>query len=125
MLCPNYHSISLLCCIFKVFEKIIFDHVYAYLKYHGILSKKNNLVSSKVTIPYHLISICNLLYKGLDNGDEFIGVFLDLTKAFDKVWHTGLIFKIEKYGINGNLLKWLTSYLTYRIQKGCIEWQFF
>ncbi len=40
-------------------------------------------------------------------------VFLDLTK----VWRKGLIFKIEKYGINGNLLKWLTSYLTYRKQK--------
>ncbi len=44
-------------------------------------------------------------------------VFLDLTKAFDKVWHKELIFKIEKYGVNGNLLKWLTSYLTYRKQK--------
>ncbi len=42
---------------------------------------------------------------------------MDLTKAFDKVWHKGLIFKIGKYGINGDLLKWLTSYLTYRKQK--------
>ncbi len=33
---------------------------------------------------------------------------MDLTKAFDKVWHKGLIFKIAKYGIKGNLLKWLT-----------------
>ncbi len=41
---------------------------------------------------------------------------MNLTKAFDKVWHKGLIFKVEKYGIKGNLLKWLTSYLTYRKQ---------
>ncbi len=40
MLCTNYCPISLLCCISNVFEKIIFDHIYAYLKYHGILSKK-------------------------------------------------------------------------------------
>ncbi len=46
---------------------------------------------------------------------------MDLTKAFDKVWHEGLIFKIEKYGIKGNLLKWLTSYLTYRKQKVVIN----
>ncbi len=39
ILCTNYRPISLLCCISKVFEKIIFDHIYAYLKYHGILSK--------------------------------------------------------------------------------------
>ncbi len=68
-----------------------------------------------------MISICNLLYKGLENVDEFIDVFMDLTKAFDNVWHKGLIFKIEKYGIKGNLLKWLTSYLTYRKQKVVIN----
>ncbi len=38
MLCTNYHPITRLCCISKVFEKIIFDHIYAYLKYHGIPS---------------------------------------------------------------------------------------
>ncbi len=42
MLCTNYRPISLLCCISKVFEKIIFYHIYAYLKYHGILSKKQS-----------------------------------------------------------------------------------
>ncbi len=46
---------------------------------------------------------------------------MDLTKAFDKVWHKGLILKIEKYGIKGNLLKWLTSYLPYRNQKVVIN----
>ncbi len=40
---------------------------------------------------------------------------MDFTKAFDNVWHKGFIFKIEKYGIKGNLLKWLTSYLTYKV----------
>ncbi len=38
MLCTNYHPMFCLCCISNVFEKIIFDHIYAYLKYHGILS---------------------------------------------------------------------------------------
>ncbi len=46
---------------------------------------------------------------------------MDLTKASDKVWYKGLIFKIEKYGIKCNLLKWLTSYLTYRKQKVVIN----
>ncbi len=46
---------------------------------------------------------------------------MDLTKAFDKVWHKGLILKIEKYGIKGNLLKWLASCLTYRKQKVVIN----
>ncbi len=62
---------SLLCCISKVFEKIIFDHICAYLKYHGILSKKKQSGFMQVDSTINqLISICNLLYKGLDNGDE-------------------------------------------------------
>ncbi len=113
MLRTNY----LLCCILKVFEKILFDHIYTYLKYHGILgNKQSGFIQGNSTIN-QLRSICNLRYKDLDNGDEFIGVILDLTNAFDKVWHKGLIFKIEKYGINCNLLRWLTSYLTHRKQK--------
>ena len=39
------------------------------------------------------------------------GVFLDIWKAFDKVWHDGLIFKLQTYGIDGKLLKLLKSYL--------------
>ncbi len=121
MLCANYRPISLLCCTSKVFEKIIFDHIYAYLKNHGILSKnQSGFIQDDSTIN-QLISICNLIYKGLHNGDEFIGVFMDLTKAFDNVCHKGLIFKIEIYGIKGNLINWLTSYLTYRKQKVVIN----
>ncbi len=46
---------------------------------------------------------------------------MDLIKAIDKVWHKGLVFKIEKYGIKGNLVKWLTSYLSNRKQKVVIN----
>ena len=38
-------------------------------------------------------------------------VFLDISKVFDKVWHDGLIFKLQAYGIDGKLLKLLKSYL--------------
>ena len=43
--------------------------------------------------------------------------FLDISKAFDKVWHKGLIFKLKTYGVEGNLLKLLENYLTDRQQK--------
>ncbi len=86
----------------------------------SLVKNQSGFIQGDSTIN-QLISICNLLCKDLDNGYEFIGVFMDLTKAFDKVWHKGLIFKIVKYGIKGNLLKWLTSYLTYRKQKVVIN----
>ncbi len=43
--------------------------------------------------------------------------FLDLTKAFDKVWHKGLLYKLKKIGITVNLFKWIESYLSNRKQR--------
>ena len=43
--------------------------------------------------------------------------FLDITKAFDKVWHEGLLFKLEHIGISGNLLSLLKSFLNNRFQR--------
>ena len=45
------------------------------------------------------------------------GFFCDLSKAFDRVWHKGLIFKLQTYGISGDLLHWSSSYLGHRSQK--------
>ena len=44
-------------------------------------------------------------------------IFCDLSKAFDRVWHNGLIFKLQTYGISGKLLQWFKSYLSHRSQK--------
>ncbi len=66
------------------------------------LAKLSGFIQENSTIN-QIISMCNQLYKTLDNGDEIIGVFLDLTKAFDKVRHKGLIYKIDKYDNETNL----------------------
>ena len=49
--------------------------------------------------------------------------FLDISKAFDKVWHGGLVFKLKAYGIEGNLLKLLENYVTDRQQKVALNGQ--
>lgn len=59
----------------------------------------------------------------MDNGKEVRIVFLDISKAFDKVWHKGLICKLEAVGIKGNLLQWIKSYLQGREQRVVIEGQ--
>ena len=45
------------------------------------------------------------LYTGLDNHEEAIFVSLDISKAFDRVWHRGLLYKLRRLGIEGKLLK--------------------
>ena len=48
-------------------------------------------------------------------------VFLDVSKAFDKVWHNGLIFKLKRFDITGILLSWFSSYLENRIQRVVLD----
>ena len=48
-------------------------------------------------------------------------VFCDISKAFDRVWHKGLIYKLKQHGIEGDFLKWLTDYLNGRQQKVIIR----
>ena len=57
----------------------------------------------------------------LENHEIICSVFCDISKAFDRVWHKGLIKKIEGYGITGNLLRWLENYISNRYQRVIIR----
>jgi len=48
----------------------------------------------------------------LDNGNITVGVFIDLSKAFDTIDHSVLLDKLQMYGIRGKAIEWLRSYLT-------------
>ena len=58
-----------------------------------------------------MISITHEISQSFDDGLEVRGVFLDISKAFDKVWHEGLIYKLKQNGVKGNLLETLTNFL--------------
>ena len=64
-----------------------------------------------------LLSITDQIYKSLDEGHEVRSVFLDISKAFDKVWHKGPNFKLKQNSISGNLLSTLTDFLNFRRQR--------
>ena len=61
-----------------------------------------------------LLCITHDIYESLDDGLETRGVFLDISKAFDKVWHEGLLFMLKQNGISGNLLNVITDFLYQR-----------
>ena len=63
-----------------------------------------------------LLKQINDINEELDKGNCAIGIFIDLSKAFDTVNHKLLLRKMEHYGIRGNALLWFTSYLSDRIQ---------
>ena len=59
----------------------------------------------------------------LENGKEVRRVFLDISKAFDRVWHKGLLYKLKCLGIKEPLLSWFHSYLSHRQQRVVIDGQ--
>ena len=69
------------------------------------------------------MSITHDIYQSLDQGYEVRSVFLDISKAFDKVWHKGLIHKLKQNGIGGPLLKILTDFLKSRKQRVVLNGQ--
>ena len=64
-----------------------------------------------------LADIYNTFCKALDDGKEVRAIFCDISKAFDRVWHNGLIHKLRNVGIVGTLLNWFTDYLSNRKQR--------
>ena len=110
----NYRPISLLSCMSKVVERQVYNELYNFCMENGLLSEKNSGFKKKVGTIDQLISLTNKIYQGLDDGEEIAMIFLDLSKAYDRVWHTGLLHKLKKIGIRGSLLDWFKSYLTGR-----------
>jgi len=65
---------------------------------------------------YQLIELYHGIVSALDSGNECCMVFCDLSKAFDRVWHRGLLYKLNSNGIDGRLLNWFQDYLFDRSQ---------
>ena len=70
-----------------------------------------------------LLFITHNIYQPLDDGLDTRGVFLYISKAFDKVWHDSLLFKLKQIGISGNLLKIVTDFLYQRKQRVALNGQ--
>ena len=69
------------------------------------------------------MSITHEIYQSFENGFEVRGIFLDISKAFDKVWHKGLIFKLKQNGVTGDLLNILIDFLKGRKQRVVLNGQ--
>lgn len=116
-LVTNYRPISLLNTIGKVMEKIVHKHLFNFLRDHNVItSLQSGFVPGDSTIN-QLVDIYNTFCNALDQGKEVRAVFCDISKAFDRVWHKGLLFKLKRVGINGSLLDWFTNYLLDRKQR--------
>jgi hypothetical protein len=120
-LCTNYRPISLLSCVGKVFESCVYKHVFGYLKENDILTSSQSGFIRGDSAINQLLCIYNDLCSSWDKGTNSQAVYLDITKAFDRVWHRGLLAKLSAVGIRGRLLLWFSDYLFNRQQATVIK----
>ena len=112
----NYRPVSFPSICGKIFERILYNHLFLYLESNDLLTPHQSGFHPNGSCIYQLPSIAHSIYAdfGHDPSLEFRGNFLDISKAFDKVWHEGLLYKLESIGISGNLLNLLRSFLNDR-----------
>ena len=112
----NYRPISLLSTVGKVLEKIVHKYLFNFFRNNNILTTlQSGFIPGDSTVN-QLVDIYNTFCKALDEGKEVRAIFCDRSKAFDRVWHKGLLFKLRSAGISGSLLSWFTDYLHNRKQ---------
>ncbi|CAB4018957.1 Hypothetical predicted protein, partial [Paramuricea clavata] len=118
-LASNYRPISLLSIISKTFERCVYNHCYPHLSPHFYYLQHGFLRGiSTVT---QLLHVYQEILDLLAGGKEVDAIHLDLSKAFDRVQHHMLLYKLEQYGISGSLLQWFRSYLSDRYQRVALD----
>ena len=113
----NYRPISLLCTCSKIYEKIVFDAMYSFFIENNLISPNQSGFRPGDSTINQLLAITSEIYNSFEKRLETRAAFLDISKAFDKVWHDGLVFKLRQNGISGNLLNMLENYLSDRKQR--------
>ena len=90
----NYRPVSLLLICRKFFERLIFNEMFSFFLANNLLAPNQSGFKPGDSCINQLLSITHEIYSSFDDGFEVRSVFLDISKAFDKVWHEGIIFKL-------------------------------
>jgi hypothetical protein len=118
-LVSNYRPISLLSVMSKVMERLVCQKLHSYLS-TLLVPNQSGFRPNHSTIT-QLLEIYQEIVKAIDEHKEIFFIFFDISKAFDRVWHQGLLFKLRQYGISGSLITWFESYLKNRSQKVTLQ----
>ena len=112
-LVKNYRPISLLPIFGKIFEKIIFDRLYNFLSQEELLNPNQSGFRPSDSCVNQLIAITHEIFEAFDC----------ISKAFDKVWHEGLLYKLKSMGVSGELYNLLENYLSDRFRRALLNGQ--
>ena len=113
----NYRPITHLCQPGKSMERCIHKELFNYIHEHNLLTPLQSSFIPGDSTTFQLLHTYHMFCEAVDSAKEVRVVFCDISKAFDRVWHRGLIHKLRDMGCSESLLKWFKSYLSNRRQR--------
>ena len=117
----NYRPVSLTSVCSKILEHIIHKHIVIHFEQNNILTPLNHGFRKHHSCETQLITTIDDLSTSFDRKSQVDIAILDFSKAFDKVPHKELLHKLTYYGINGSILKWITSFLCKRSMRVMVD----
>ena len=117
----NYRPISLTSITCKMLERIITSNIVQHLDSHNILHDAQHGFRKHRSTETQFIQLIENLAHNIDNRIQTDAILLDFQKAFDKVPHHRLLYKLKYYGISPQALNWVHSFLTNRTQQVLLE----
>ncbi|XP_063676111.1 uncharacterized protein LOC134812558 [Bolinopsis microptera] len=117
----NYRPVSLTSHIIKTFERVIRKNLVRHLEENMMINTNQHGFRKKRSCMTQLLSHIEQIYKSLNNDEEVDVIYLDFAKAFDKVDHAVLLAKLGRYGIGGQVLRWIKEFLLNRKQTVVVE----
>ena len=113
----NYRPISLTCIACKVMERVIVQRMLIYLKANNIITRQQHGFLARRSTTSNLLDSLNDWTLAINNKQSITVAYVDYSKAFDVVCHSKLMYKLQHYGITGDLLKWIGSFVSGRTQR--------
>jgi hypothetical protein len=110
----SYRPISLTSCLSKCLEKIVLNRLNNFLEKEKIISKYLSGFRKNHCTKDHLLRLTQHIINNFNQNKLTSVVLFDMEKAFDRVWHQGLIYKLHLYNIPPYLLAWLSNFITNR-----------
>jgi len=117
----NYCPISLTSITCKCLEHIIYSQTMAHFEADNILHDAQHGFRKGRSCESQLILTTHDLARGLDDKSQIDAILLDFSKAFDKVPHRRLLYKLDQYGVRGQTLTWISAFFSGRSQRVVCE----